>query len=452
MNLLDKNFLTNLLKDIESNSNRDRRAAEYKSFKVSDGAQLEYVENKLKELFPKSFHTMRVGNISISKKILDRLAAYTTPPARDLSTPEKTIEINNIYDDNNFNASLQEFDRCFNRQKYALLWVNKIGDQFRLISLAGYESYTYVNNDTGELELVALNYNLGDDKIKYSIWTKEQYIEVISSDGNYKIISDDNNPNAINPLGLLPFIFISRSQGSELPFLNPITDQSIESNILITDILTASSNQGHGQLVVRLPEGVQLEQLHTGQATALNLPIINDAVQQADAQYINANPDLSGMMEVVYQYIASVLDENGLSNESLKGGTSSFSSGIERMIAQADAQRTIRSNQAIYAKVEQQIVNILSSYFILESNTIFLNETVKVTFERPKVLVSDSETISNIEKRLSLGLMTKVQALQALDPNLSKESAQNILDEINLETNKAIGNVIGNNTEKNNIA
>ena len=44
-----------------------------------------------------------------------------------------------------------------------------------------------------------------------------------------------------------------------------------------------------------------------------------------------------------------------------------------------------------------------------------------------------NETLNNIEKRLVLGLITKKQALQMLDPNLSDAAAEKLLDEIESE-------------------
>jgi len=51
-------------------------------------------------------------------------------------------------------------------------------------------------------------------------------------------------------------------------------------------------------------------------------------------------------------------------------------------------------------------------------------------FKKPKVLISDAEILSNIEKRLSLGLIEKWEALRILDPNLSEEAAREKADGI----------------------
>lgn len=474
MNIEDKSVVSKIINDIEASETRLRRELEYKSYKVSEGAQSEYVQEELIKLFPKSWSTMRQSDISISKKILDKVAAYTNPPIRELDNEEKTEELHDIYNVGNFDAAFREFDRDYNRQKYALLWVNKINEKFMLMPLKGFESFVVLNQNTGDLECVVLNYpdtsitdtngdglsqiiaetqdDSGADSKVYALWTKDQHVIYTVKKNNtiggvqvdINLVPNPENPTNVNPLGVIPFVWVSKSTAFDLPFLNNITSQSITANVLMSDLLTAASNQGHGQLVLKMPTDIKIEKLHTGQATAINLPLLEDREQQPSAEYINANPDLTGMSETVYQYIASILDEHGLSSSSLKGDDKSFSSGIERLIAQADTHKIVSLNQSTYTQVEKDVFEIIKAYDAVEGITRFKDEDLTVIFEKPRVLISDSETLANIEKRMQLGLITKKEALQMLDPNLGEAGAEAKLLDINTEKSEMVANVFGN--------
>jgi len=57
--------------------------------------------------------------------------------------------------------------------------------------------------------------------------------------------------------------------------------------------------------------------------------------------------------------------------------------------------------------------------------------------------VSDSETLANIEKRLSLGLMQRYEALMMIDPNLSEDQAKQKLMEIDNERMNSMRAALG---------
>ena len=62
-----------LIEDIEALQTQERRINEYKSYKVENGAQREYVLERLARLFPESYGTMRVSDISLSAKVNAKL-------------------------------------------------------------------------------------------------------------------------------------------------------------------------------------------------------------------------------------------------------------------------------------------------------------------------------------------------------------------------------------------
>ena len=280
------------------------------------------------------------------------------------------------------------------------------------------------------------------------MWTAEHHaiwkLQVTRDNDGGKVskmylVPQEDNPQNINPLNMLPFVFASKSSAIDLPYLNPITSQSIEINARLSCLLTASEKHGFGQFVLKRPEGMKLDDIEMGWDIALDLPLKEGMEQQPDATYINANPNLDGMGKVIYDYIEAVASEHGLDTSAIKG-QNNFSSGIERMISQADVQDIIAANQQIYADIEGEIYSIVQAYLESENESTLKEQEMTISFQKPKVLITDKEVLENIENRMSLGLITKREALQIIDPNLSDTGADEKLIGINEEK---IGQVQG---------
>jgi hypothetical protein len=107
---------------------------------------------------------------------------------------------------------------------------------------------------------------------------------------------------------------------------------------------------------------------------------------------------------------------------------------LERAIANASVDDLVQKHNELYSEAEKQIFNILKGWErFLGRNEFGEDDELMIKFTKPKVLVSDAETLANIEKRMALGLLTKAEALMMLNPNLSEDEAEEKLQEIENE-------------------
>lgn len=442
--------------EIFSHENITRRKQEYDSFAVESGNQREYVIDKLKILFPKSWHTMRVSDVGVMKRIGDKRAqAYKEAPKRIFPYNQEKYE--EIYAKGMFNESFVELDKDLNRQNYLLLWVNRSQDQDIFIhSIKGFQCHVRVNPITSEPIYVALVYekrrpeddaHVGD----VAIWTDNQHafysVRKIRDDLTVELKPIEGNESNVNDLGKIPFVFYSKRSGELLPFMNNLYIQSVDCNVILSDLHTAAALQGYGQLVFKKPDGLIVENTHTGMTTALEIPLVDGATVQADAYYINANPDLAGLERVAYRYMQSVLSDNGITTNVMSDNGKDFNSGFERLLAEADVQGIIQNNQNIYGKVEQDTFELVNLYNNIESK-----EKIIVIYPKPRVMISDKETLENIQKRIDLGLITKKDALLLLDPNISGKQAEEKIKEIELEKINSMREYFENNEENSDTA
>jgi len=492
INLLDQNIIQTILSDITGSEDRDRKRQSFDSWQVFSGNQAPYIKAELERTRPKSHSAYTLSNISLSKLIVSKISqAYKKQPIRKVSGDEvKTEFLNQIYREADAFRQLSYMDCITNLHKYSLLWVNyrEIEERFQFMALQGHEFSLVRNKDTGELECVILNYgNLditagarsGDgydnliaesqadssaNSTVYAMWTKDQHVVIKVEQAKVQTASGvqvkksityvpiEGNPNNENKLGVIPFVFISKELSQDMPTPSPLMMQSVTYNVLMSELLTASNIQGTGTLVVSYPEKYEgkFKEMNTGLTTSIKLPqSMNPNDPQTKVEYISPSPALQAQKEVYFGYMRQVLSEHGITtSQGLDGSMESFSSGLERLIANADVMTQVEMNQELYIKAEREILEILKAYSDLLSLGYFKeDDELNVIFPKPKLMVSDSETLANIEKRLSLGLMQKYEALMMIDPNMSEDQAKEKLAEIEAERRNSMRLSIG--TERN---
>jgi hypothetical protein len=470
IDITNPSHLAQLISEIESDENISRKKEAWISYQCLEGNQLEYVEERLQELYPKTWPKFRKSDISLVKKVDKKIAkAYKSSPMRKLQAEKETKELNRIYDSFKFDRALKDFDRYYNQHKYAAFWLNyvnpkedEIEGKYVLRSLQPFEYDVVLHEVTYEPIIFSFSYpdvdvtdyagssdgidqaiadsmsDVGQSSKRFSFWDNANFVRVrstIRKDEETKAYKRDIQILEVKPHGLdrLPFGFLSREQAPAYPIGANLHKQSIEFNVAFSDLKTAAAHQGHGQLVIKHPEGQKMAEAHMGMHTAINLPQSNKPdTKPTEAQYISASPDLGGQLDVLKFDLVNVLDEHGIKAKgAIEGGVEQFSSGLDRLFSEADTQDIIEDNQNLYAAtIEQELYGVLKSYENAMNKPTFKSEELEIYFEKPKVMISDKETLENIKLREELGLILPHEKHQIINPNLSEEEAKRRVEEI----------------------
>lgn len=496
INILDTSVVQQILAEMDKSEDKQRRKDSFNSYQVYSGNLSEFIKKELMEKRPKSYEGYTIPSISVSKMITDTISkSYKEKPIRQISddsTGQKEERLSDIYREGGAHRQLQFLDTITNLHKYSLMWITwrDLEQRYQFWALQGHEFAVVRNKDTGELTCVILNYGdttitsdtrgnsdgiddlLAEDQHDsaansetFAMWTKNNFVmvkrrkqRVIAQDGrevvqtSIEYVENPDNPSNVNPIGMIPFVFLSKETSMDFPTRSPLFEQTITANCLMAEYLTASNIQGTGQLIVKYPEKYEglFKKMTRGLMSAIKLPQSSEEGDApTDVQYINPNPDLAGQREAVMTYIKSVFKEHGIKSGSMSGSDSeSFSSGLERAIANAGVDDIVQANNELYEDAEKQIFEIIKAWESFLGSSVFSeDDELMIKFPKPKVLVSDAETLSNIEKRLQLGLITKAEALMMLNPNLSDDEAQEKLEEIGQESADNVRRfLIGRNT------
>lgn len=485
LNLLDKEVILRILGETTKSEDKNRRRQSFNAYQVYSGNQRVYVEEQLRCHRPISWKSYTLSNISLSKMVIDKRAqAYNEPPIRSVGGNEtKTMKLDDIYEQANGLRELQFFDTIFNLNKYCLMWVNyrQKEKQFQFISMHPYEFVIVRDKDTGRLLVVGLNYpdveitqdakpsgeggglgnNSGDgipDLIAESqtdsaatgntwvFWSDTQHVKVRRTavptlvngieemKPSVDYIQIPGNPNMVNPIGKLPFVLATIDTAIDYPTVNPITEQSITFNVQQSETLTAKNIHGSGIQVFKYPEKFQgrFKQMTHGQTEAVHLPQSKNPEDKAtEFDYKTSGAQLGPMMDIDMNYLQQVLHEHGLENVNMEQGKIDMSSGVSKAISGASVQKVIEKNQQIYAKLERDMFEVIKAWDESLGLRMFnRDDELAVIYQKPKVMVSDRETLDNLKLMLELGVIEEWEKFIKMDPNLSEEEARDKLERV----------------------
>lgn len=497
LNILDPANVKQIITEIESQENRDRRRYEWQQYLCMEGELHIFVKGLLEKMLPQDSKWMEPVDVRISKKIVDKLGkAYSLPPKRyiqDERTGEKnekkTDLLNEIYEKGMFNNALMHFDKNVNLHKYACLWITeREGEYIKAETVPVSACHPVFDPDTGKLLAMVLNYpgedithdhysvDRGSDKLgrgmsftgpdgvnqmiaesphdsntsgnTYAMWTPKQHAvykvsKETSPDGKtvtnitYVRQTDNEKLNGVNDLGVIPFVFYSTDQNNELPIRNPITRQTIFINALLS-ALAAAAIRNIGVAKLKRPQGMEVNILEQGLSTFVDLAQPKNAEDgQVDLTFEVPNHDLQGQLTVALSLMMQIFSEYGIkATDAISGQTvQEFASGLDRALAQADVTDLIEMRQMIYEQqVEPQIFKIVQAYLKRKGQDQFGDKSsVSVIYQKPRILKSDEQTLNNLDKQKTMRLISRTGQMKVLDPNLTTKEAKKMLEMIDEE-------------------
>lgn len=506
LNLLDRNVMNQIISELDNGEERDRKKHSFDNWQIYSGNQDPYVLDTIRRQRPRSCDAYTISDISISTSVTQKKSkAYKQQPIRmiDADNENKNDRLDEIYTEANALRQMPYFDTITNLHKYSLMWVNYIvnpetnGGKYNFMSLQPHEFSVIRDKTTGELIGVILNYahrdmtsgaasgdgldgllaesqadSAAQSKI-YRMWSRDHYVVVkieeneiqtmqgIQIQKSVTYMSNPDNPNNVNILGKIPFVFLSTELAIDYPTPNPLGAQSTKFGAMMSELISAANLQGTSVSVFKYPSHMQgqFDNISTGLTDVIELPqSSNDEDSDTDFSFVSPNPDLAGQKDSYMTYLEGVLSQHGISvGQAMGKDIEASSSGIALAIKNANVQDIIESNQQMYVQAEKQMFEIIKAWEkYIGNNTFEEKDVLNITFKKPKVLISDKETLDNIKMRLDMGLMKKHQALMELDPNLSEKDALKEIEDIEQEKESNMQRVMSgfqvSQTDENNQA
>lgn len=301
----------------------------------------------------------------------------------------------------------------------------------------------------------------GKPKKQYIWWTDKWHFttlgsEIVNPETNQPFATESEMKEAIiNPIEEKPFVDFHIDQ--EGHYWAEGGEDLIDGGLLINSLLSNAHHigitQGYGQLVV---SGVDQATFKTGPNKVIVLPEPEEGKVAATAAFITASPPLTALAQQVEMYLALLLTTNNLSTTgvaaSLKGGIMA-PSGIALAIDKAESLEDVKDQREIFLDGEEPAWRKTAKWIQhfsedneldpkFEECKIPEDEAPTVVFGDPKIIMSETENLTNIEKRQALALNTQIELIMK-DRDITKEEASKILLEITKEKIEKMNSVLG---------
>ena len=386
-----------------------------------------YTESYTNKYFSKKLLSkIPVANVNITKRIIDRISlVYMKPPKREYSNENFPV----LLHEKDF--KMQRAERMTNLLEHILLkptWRNGVLDYDIIMDFEAMFGddplrpigYTYplsikasVMDDTPELT---------------AYWDNEN---TFVFDNNGKIQDDPDNPEHINPYGVLPFVECFRNGRPEYSYIDtsPVMDciaTNMEINVSETNSNANTMFQSFGYMYVNGSQ-VEKDTLEVGQDKISFLGIDGTMNIVSPPNTVDA---LASSIEHSYKLLAQNYHLNISFVEA-----SAPSSGVAIKLRNQELTDARISDVIRWKSIENKIFELESIILGVEAE-INAGELLKVDYEEQEEILSEEERRAKWDWELSHGIIDVADILTQKDPDRfpDRETAQAYLDERVAET------------------
>lgn len=351
---------------------------------------------------------------------------------------------------------------CFDRENYIQLYEDKkerdtaTGEAHRSVR-------STASAQDGESYETANEFQFMKHVQKYIVWSREFNFmmnglgEVINpEDGSFQ--KEGQKIDITSPLaseGILPFFEVAKEKDFEF-FVragNALTDFTIEFNEKLSDLSMNAKMNGYAVAILKSPSDVKPQNLVIGHSQIVHLPT-DDPDKLVDFQFSAPNSNIGEISDFVDNLLNYFITSSGLGGDVVnsKGETQKAQSGIDRFLQMIQKVEAHQDDYEKFRCLEQDIYQIVKAWLRVLNGTDKLDSKyqianlnpdseISVEFYKPEEVQTETERLSNIEKKIELGVMSKKEAIMELRSIEDDEQAMELLKEIqNEETESMIVN------------
>lgn len=425
-------------------------------FEILEGDLLQHVAESLKQqLSENSYQSAmeRVAPINLFRKINDKVSSlYTEDPMRRTELESDQELVDEYTEEVSVNTFMEDLNKAYNAYKWSVIELYE-DEGLKPRVLPSHQFLPYGNDPKNPLKVTAIIKFMGEmvkepevsglkrrkTCKKYWVYSADEFM-AIDSDG--KLVEEDMvETEGINPYGVLPFVFVSKSRYLLVP--KPDKDDlklSILFPVLLTDLNFAAKFLAHSIFY-----GIDID--------SDNLKLSPDAVWIFKSDEEGKKPEIGTIKpEVSIQDVLTLAKEQiaaWLDTKNIKAGNvgdvsaGSAASGIAKIIDESDTSRERKKQEKFFKQVELQFWRVLATMH---------NELVKAkriknmkSFSEPKDLVvnvkyveqkplqSRLDVITELKTERDAGFVSTETAIKQLNPDMTDEEIELEMERIDGE-------------------
>ena len=487
-----------LAQQTETSGEKGRKYESFKQWEIYSDKIEDYVKNHLREQYDlDTVKEMPVQySINLSKRLVNQAAVvYKSEPKRQFLglTEQQEEAVQEVYKIMRVDKKLSMANKGYELQDQSHIWiVPKRGKlQVRVLKnhqitvipsktdpevadayvVTAFDKQDFVDQDNA---MTATGYQgkvdqfdeakknkervdaiEADENKLYIVWTRE-FNWAQDAEGN---VIGDILPNPLFEFGLMPFVDISAEKEFEYWVRQgqDTTHATVQFNAnVLTEVANTIKYQAFAQAVLKGPEELMTENIRIGPTYLLKL--VQDANSEVETsfEYKNTGADIASSLQWVEAWLSLYLTSRGLNPEVVNstGAGQTATSGLDRLLQMIQQLSASSESFEVFARAEQMIWDLIRAWLIVLDGADDMDDAFKIgslpeqskisiKFHKPEMVQSESELLSNADKRIELGMSSPIQEIMSKH-DVDRDKAEEMFNQFQ-EDNRRFLNGEGQN-------
>lgn len=430
---------------------------------IHSGGLLQYIEASLRpELSERAYQRTigRIPPINILSQVIDKLSkVYVDPASRDagdnlidgelLSYYEKELDLDN---------QLSMANELLNLNKYFALEPYLAPDGYPDLRILPADKFLVWSDYPQDPTIVTVFIKFmgtikknvpAVDKRGVVIKGASSVIKDVAlfhfyTDAEFMVADSDGEVISLqeNPYGRIPFVYCPNSLFDLMP--TPDSDNFAMAVLipkLLTDLNYAVQFMSHSIIY-----GIDIDPSNLDR-NADAFWVINSVEGEGKTPSIGTikpEVDVDKVLSLINAKVGMWLDSKGLKTGSIGNATTqNSSSGISKMIDNADASASHRKQTILFRRFEANLWSLIKDMHHFWVSNQMLTDKMRdfsiefkplISFADSKVIVDTKTVLEELKLMFDMGLVNKKQALTKLYPNMTDEELDQMLADIEADT------------------
>jgi len=414
---------------------------------ILDGDLLPYVDKALQcQLSPQSYSQAkhRVMPINIFPKVIDKLTnIYQTKVLREVEGgTDLDAELVSWYEQElRLNAKMNSANELFNACRGTLLYPYvydgkpylRAIDNDKFIVLAQNPALPSTPTD------VIILAGKKNDKDVYWVFDDYSFAVYVDDELDRMEMRRLGNQEGINPFGRLPFVWVNSSDRR----IMPIQDSSVMSVLVTLPVMLSDLNLAAMFQTFSMLYTIDADDKDIKFAPNAILSFKSDLASETKPEIGQIKPqvDIDQVIGLVQSELSMWLGTKGIRPGTVgQLNAENVSSGIAKVIDEMDTFEAREKQTTVFKHAEAEfwdlLLNYMHPYWVatgqIENRQLFTSSARVVTnFSVQLPAQRRGELVADLKAEVEAGFNTRENAIKMLNPELSEEEVNELIDEIN---------------------
>lgn len=423
------------------------RQHNYELIDVFDGNLTKYIIADLKKtLSPQAFEQQmhRLSPINILPKIVDKLTnIYSTSVSRQ-TEPEGQAMLDWYVKEMNPNLILNSANELYNLTKSSLVYpyVSKGKPKLRVIHNDKFAVYSDNPEEPQTPTHVILLAGKKDGLDIYWTWSGTQFL-ISDSDGKvcYDMMAAMENPEGINPIGRLPFVYVNASLNQLLPPQDTDTLTMVKLlPILLSDLNLAAMFQCFSIIY-----GIDVsdENIKFAPNAFWSLKSDKTSDKKPEIGTIKPQVDYDQVLNLIQAQLTMWLSSKGIRAGSIGQLTAeNAASGISKLIDEMDTYEARQAQVETFVRAEAELWDLVLKYMhpywfnrgLIDNPATFpMTAEVVTTFALQLPTQTRGAVVRDLRDERASGFISRRRAVKKLNPEMTEAEIDLLIAEIDAE-------------------